>query len=134
MHTCLKLSTDNLLVTLMLHYKMCSKWRPPHSIYALHMCRKDWHTLPKTSGIPRTSSKAASILPRSVSSSGTGVSYTRLLICPHKKESRGIRSGEQGGHTTGPPLLIQCPGYVALRTRYTCTKKCAGAPSSCIQI
>ena len=28
MHTCLKLNSDNLLVTLMLHYKMCSKWRP----------------------------------------------------------------------------------------------------------
>jgi hypothetical protein len=109
----------------MLHSKMCSKWRPTRAIHALHLCRKDWCTLPKTSVIPRTSSEAASILARSVSSPGTGVSYTRLLICPHKKKSRGVRSGERGGHATGSPLPIQRAGYVVaiLNTFYNVTLK-----------
>ena len=43
------------------------------------------------------------------SSSGVsiGVSYTKHFISPKIKKSIAVRSGERGGHCTGPPLPIQ---------------------------
>ncbi len=29
-----------------------------------------------------------------------------VLMCPHKKKSNGVKSGERGAHEIGPPLPI----------------------------
>ena len=52
---------------------------------------------------------AAACATRATSSSGVsiGVSYTKHFISPQMKISIGVRSGERGGHCTGPSLPIQ---------------------------
>ena len=41
----------------------------------------------------------------------TGLMYTTLFTCLQKKKSRGVRSGDLGGHGTGPPLPIHFSLY-----------------------
>ena len=36
----------------------------------------------------------------------TGLMYTILFTCLQRKKSRDVRSGDLGGHATGPPLPI----------------------------
>ncbi|GBO24163.1 hypothetical protein AVEN_82723-1 [Araneus ventricosus] len=55
--------------------------------------------------------------------------YTSSLRWPHRKKSNGVRSGERGGHRTGPPRPIQRPGYSVSNQPRTGAQKCAGAPS-----
>jgi hypothetical protein len=35
-----------------------------------------------------------------------GSVYTAFFKCPHKKKSNGVRSGDLGGHSTGPCVAI----------------------------
>ena len=51
------------------------------------------------------------------------------LHLPQIKKSIGVRSGEHGGHCTGPPLQIQRLGKTLFRYSLTSREKCAGAPS-----
>ena len=44
---------------------------------------------------------------------------TRSLTNPHKKKSRGVRSGERGGHAIGAALPIHQPGKRVLRYSHT---------------
>ena len=48
---------------------------------------------------------------------------------PPDKKSIGVRSGECGGHCTGPPLPIQRLGKTLFRYSPTSRAKCAGALS-----
>ncbi|KAJ4450012.1 hypothetical protein ANN_01419 [Periplaneta americana] len=43
----------------------------------------------------------------------TGVAYTILFIAPHRKQSRGVSSGDRVGHPPAPTLPIHRSGYVA---------------------
>ncbi|GBM08458.1 hypothetical protein AVEN_267724-1 [Araneus ventricosus] len=36
-------------------------------------------------------------------------------MCPRKRKSSGLRSGERGGHATGPPRPIHRAGYVTFK-------------------
>ncbi|GBN46377.1 hypothetical protein AVEN_182076-1 [Araneus ventricosus] len=53
--------------------------------------------------------------------------YTSSLRWPYRKKSNGVRSGERGGHRTGPPRPIQRPGYSISSQPRTGAQKCAGA-------
>ena len=150
MRTFLKLSTVNLLVTIMLitkcvqngdqhieytHYTCVEKtgalyqrhqaFHEPHprlqvSWREVFFCQElvsrklgFWYAPTKRN--PEASDQESEvaiqldlILARSVTSSGTGVTYTRLLICPHNKKSRGVRSGDRGGLATGPHTGEKC--------------------------
>ena len=74
---------------------------------------------------------AAASSTRAASSSGVsiGVSYTKHFISSQIKKSIGERSGEGGGHCTGPSLPIQRLGKTLFRYYLTSREKCAGAPS-----
>jgi hypothetical protein len=43
---------------------------------------------------------------RSLMSRGNGGTYTRLLTHPHRNKSMGVKSGDLGGHSVGPPRPI----------------------------
>ena len=45
------------------------------------------------------------------------------------KKSKGFKSGDLGGHGTGPPLPIHRSPYRLFRYRLTLRWKCAGAPA-----
>ena len=53
----------------------------------------------------------------------------QTLHLPQIKKSIGVRSGEHGGHWTGPPLPILRLGKTLFRYSLTSRTKCAGAPS-----
>ncbi|GBN69284.1 hypothetical protein AVEN_196920-1 [Araneus ventricosus] len=60
-------------------------------------------------------SAATTILVTRSSAESTGVSYTKDFMCPQKKKSSGLRSGEQGSQATGPPRPIHRAGYVVFK-------------------
>ena len=59
---------------------------------------------------------ATTILAIKDCSDSPGVSYTRLFMGPHKKKSRGVKSGDLGGQGTGPPRPIHLLGYLSFKT------------------
>jgi len=58
-------------------------------------------------------SKASAIFAFKFVMSGTGVENTLSLTYPHKNKSRGVISGDRGGHGVGPSLPIHLFGNVA---------------------
>jgi hypothetical protein len=48
-----------------------------------------------------------------------GCSNTSSLMCPERKESMGIRSGERDGQVISPPLPIRFPGKWCYRKPHT---------------
>ena len=61
--------------------------------------------------------------------SGTGVENTLSLTYPHKKKSRGVISGDHGGHGVGLSLPTHLFGNVVSKNRRTCESQCGVAPS-----
>ena len=57
------------------------------------------------------------------------VVYTNNFKWPHKKKSKGFKSGDWAGHQWGPPRPIQRSSYVAFKNSRATKLKCAGAPS-----
>ncbi|GFX22494.1 serine-protein kinase ATM [Trichonephila clavipes] len=55
--------------------------------------------------------------------------YSNFLRWSHRKKSKCVRSGDQGGHRTEPPHVIQQPEYAISSQLHTGALKCAGAPS-----
>ena len=101
-------------------YRSCWKCRPFTLIHSWYLRANDC--------VSRIISAASAI--RATSSSGVsiGVSYTKHFISPQIKKSVGVRSGERGGHCTGPPLPIQRLGKTLFRYSLT-SREVAGAPS-----
>ena len=54
--------------------------------------------------------------------------HQTLHLPPQIKKFIGVRTGERGGHCTGPPLLIQRLGKTLFRYSLTSRAKCAGVP------
>ena len=59
----------------------------------------------------------------------TGVAFTLFLTYPHRKKSRGVRSGDLRGQAWGPSLPIHLLGKCWSRNCLTCRAQCGGAPS-----
>ncbi|GBN90104.1 hypothetical protein AVEN_15470-1 [Araneus ventricosus] len=57
------------------------------------------------------------------SAESTGVSYTKDFMCPQKKKSSGLRSGERGGKVTDLPRPIHRAGNAAFKK---CRPSCLG--------
>ncbi|GBN76122.1 hypothetical protein AVEN_188860-1 [Araneus ventricosus] len=104
------------------------KVRPRVSLHTPHRRRNDWRTLSKIPGVVFILSAATTILTTRSSAESTGVSYAKDFMCPQKKKSSGLRSGERGGQATGPPRPIYRTRYVFKECRAV-LEKCAGAPS-----
>ena len=58
----------------------------------------------------------------------TGLVYTFSFKWPYKK-SQGVKTGERGVRSTGPPLPIQFPGLLLSKFDLTRNEQCAD-PSS----
>ena len=43
-------------------------------------------------------------------------SYARLFMCPYKKKSRGVETGDLGGQGTGKPHPIHLLGYLSFKS------------------
>ncbi|GBO42425.1 hypothetical protein AVEN_209823-1 [Araneus ventricosus] len=84
-------------------HSKCSKKRPHVSLHSSHWRRNDWCTLSKISGTVLILSAVTTILATRSSTESTGVSHIKDFMCPQKKKSSGLRSGERGGQATGPP-------------------------------
>ncbi|GBM74005.1 hypothetical protein AVEN_4999-1 [Araneus ventricosus] len=98
-------------------HSKCSKWPPRVSLHISHRRRNDWRTLSKIPGGVFILSAATTILATRSSAESTGISYTKDFMCPQKKKTSGLTSGERGGQATGPPRPIH-------RERYVAFKKC----------
>ena len=72
---------------------------------------------------------AAVILATRSSSVSTTVSYTSCFLCPQRKKSRHVTSGDLGGQTTGRTRPIHRFPKVTLRWFLTAMLKWAGAIS-----
>jgi hypothetical protein len=66
--------------------------------------KKICRTLSNIRGNCCTTRQAAGILAINSSCVSTGVSYTKDLMCPHRKKCREVMSGDRGGQGTGLPL------------------------------
>ena len=73
--------------------------------------------------------KASVILAFKFVIAGTGVENTLSLTYPNKKKSRGVISGDRGGHGVGQSLPVHLFGNAASTNRQTCKPQCGGAPS-----
>ena len=102
-------------------YRSCWKCRPFTLMHSWYLRANDC--------VSRIIAAASATLVTSSSAVSIGVSYTKHFISPQIKISIGVRSGERGGHCTGPPLLIQRLGKTLFRYSLTSRAKCAGAPS-----
>ncbi|GBM75443.1 hypothetical protein AVEN_182315-1 [Araneus ventricosus] len=89
-------------------HRKCSKWRPRVSLHSSHRQRNDWRTLSKIAGFVLILSAATTILAMRSSAESTGISYTKNFMCPQKKKSFGLRSGERGGQATSDPSCGIC--------------------------
>ena len=88
------------------NYRRCSKCVPCTWLHFLHRRAIACRTLANVLGLCLIWSNAVNI--RSISSCLvlTGLTYTTLFTCLQRIKSRGVRSGDLGGHATGPPLPI----------------------------
>ena len=102
-------------------YRSCWKCRQFTLMHSWYLRSNDcvWRIIAAASDTRATSSSGVSI----------SVSYTKHFISPQIKKSIGVRSGEHGGHCTGPLLPIQRLGKTLFRYSLTSRAKCAGAPS-----
>lgn len=66
-------------------------------MHAWHLIDMDWRALWKVHVFPMTVSASVEICTTGFISEITYVSYTMLFKTPLKKESRGDKSGDQGG-------------------------------------
>ncbi|GBM31605.1 hypothetical protein AVEN_198463-1 [Araneus ventricosus] len=66
---------------------------------------------------------------RSSCNVGGSIAYTRCLMCHHRKNSIGFRSGERGGHSTHPPYPMTCCWNVSRLYCWTLDTLCGGALS-----
>ena len=78
-------------------HKSCSKCLPFTVTHDLHLLSNERWTRATILGLSDMSPAATTILAIKDCSDSTGVSYTRLFMCPHKKKSRGVKSGDLGG-------------------------------------
>ena len=102
-------------------YRSCWKCRPFKLMQSWYLHANDCvsRIIAATSATQATSSSGVSI----------SVLYTKHFISPHIKKSIGVRSGERGGHCSGPPLPIKRLEKTLFRYSLTSRAKCAGAPS-----
>ena len=77
----------------------------------------------------RTTSVSSTILLRSSSMFAGGLLKILDFKCPHKKKSRGVRSGDLGGHSTSSFSEITLLPKSWCRRSVTILRLCAGAPS-----
>ena len=98
-------------------------------MHDLHLLNNERSTRATFLGLSDMSPAATTILAIKDCSDSPGVSYTRLLMCPHKKKSRGVKSGDLGGQGTGPPRPIHLLEYLSFITWRTAIEKWAGALS-----
>ena len=85
-------------------------------MHDLHLLNNERWTRATILGLSDMSPAATTILAIKDCSDSPGVSYTRLFMGPHKKKSRGVKSGDLGGQGTGPPRPIHLLGYLSFKT------------------
>ncbi|GBN44671.1 hypothetical protein AVEN_26930-1 [Araneus ventricosus] len=79
----------------------CSKYSP---LATIHICTLDWIsrcTLGNMAGV--TEAQASVMRRRKSYNVGGSVAYTCPFMCPHKKNSNGVKSGEHEVHSAKPP-------------------------------
>ena len=96
-------------------------------MHAVHRRTVDRRVRSKIPGMSAMVPAATVILATRSSSVSTTVSYTTCFMCPQRKESRHVRSGDQGGQATGPPRPIHRFPKVDLRWFLATMPKWAGA-------
>lgn len=95
--------TEYLEHTLVMHNDFCMT-----IIYIHYIVRSPVCIIPNINQTLSTGSTGLTLYLVCSSSMGpTGVEYILDLIRVHKKISQGVRSGENFGQPTGPPLVIQ---------------------------
>ncbi|GBL80855.1 hypothetical protein AVEN_26278-1 [Araneus ventricosus] len=82
-------------------YLYCSKCSP---LATIHICTLDWISHCTLCIMAGATEAQASVTRRRRSCNlGGGVTYTCPFMCPHKKKSNGVKSGEREDHSTTPP-------------------------------
>ena len=81
----------------------CSKCVPCTWLQSSHRRAIACRTLANMLGLCLIWSSAVNIRSLSYFLVLTGLMYTKLFTCLQRKKSRGVRSGDVGGHATGPP-------------------------------
>ncbi|GBM30620.1 hypothetical protein AVEN_18314-1 [Araneus ventricosus] len=82
-------------------YLYCSKCSP---LATIHIFTLDWIYCCTSCNMAGVKEAQASVMLRRRSCNvGGGVAYTCPFMCPHKKKSNGVKSGERGGHSAKPP-------------------------------
>ena len=100
-------------------YRSCWKCRPFTLMHSWYLRGNDC--------VSRIIAAASATRATSSSEVSIGVLYTKHFISPQINKSIGVRSGERGGHCTGPLLAIQRLGKTLFRYFLTSRAKCAEA-------
>jgi hypothetical protein len=106
----------------------CLLEAPPASIHVVQRRRKVCRTLSNIPGVCCMMRQAARILAINSSCVSTGVSYTKDFMCPHRKKSRRVRSGDHGDQGMEPPLLSYATvlhvSRLVVTTSHSCYEYC----------
>ncbi|GBN85271.1 hypothetical protein AVEN_234621-1 [Araneus ventricosus] len=82
-------------------YLYCSKCSP---LATIHICTLGWIYRCTLCSMASVTEAHASVMRRRRSCNVCGgVTYICPSMCPHKKKSNGVKSGERWGHSTKPP-------------------------------
>ena len=110
-------------------HRNCSNTRPLACMHAVHRLTTDCRVRSKINGMSAMVSAATVILATRSFSVSTTVSHISCFMCPQKRKSRHVRSGDLGGQATRPPRPIHRLQKVALRWFLTAMLKWVGAIS-----
>lgn len=111
----------------MFYFSICSKWPPSSLSQNIALLKIAQRTRRKICGLIVRQTRT--ILSFKSSTLAGCVVYTCCLRWPHRKKSKGVRSGERGGHSRGPWRPIQWFPNFLYNSFLVALAVCAGWPS-----